>query len=366
MNTVKILFITNIPSPYRVDFFNELGKLCDLTVIFERPASSERDDSWKNYSIEHFKAIMLKGLKRGVANAVCPSVLQYIKKGMYDRVIVTNFTSPTGMLAITWLRMKKIPYWLESDGGFPKNGMGFREKLKKHFIRGAAGYFSTAQAHDAYYCQYGGTPERMIRYPFTSLYAKDILQAPVSPKEKAALREKLGITQDRVVLSIGQFIYRKGFDILLDALAELPGNVGCYIIGGEPTPAYLEQVQRLGLSSVHFVSFRSKQALAEYFKAADLFVLPTREDIWGLVINEAMANGLPVVTTDRCVAGLELITSPALGRIVPVENSRELALAIEQVLEQTTPRASEEVLEKIRQYSFEEMAKRHMEILTEA
>lgn len=54
--------------------------------------------------------------------------------------------------------------------------------------------------------------------------------------------------------------------------------------------------------------------------AADIFVHPTREDIWGLVVNEAMAKGLPVITTDRCVAGLELIKNESVGRIVPVEN----------------------------------------------
>lgn len=364
-NILKVLFITNIPSPYRVDFFNELGKLCDLTVLFERSSSSERDNSWKNYNTEHFHPVFMKGINHGVANAFCPSVLRHIKKGLYDRVIVTNFTSPTGMLAITWLRMKRIPYWLESDGGFPKSGVGFREKIKRHFIKGAAGYFSTAQIHDAYYRQYGAEADRIFRYPFTSLFEKDILEKPVTLEEKMALREKLGITEKRVLLSVGQFIHRKGFDILFDALTKLPKNVGCYIVGGEPTQAYLEQVQQLGLSSVHFVGFRSKQALEEYYKAADMFVLPTREDIWGLVINEAMAKGLPLVTTDRCVAGTELITEPVLGRVVPSEDPESLAVAIGEVLAETNMQSSVEILERIRKYSVEEMAKQHIEILTE-
>jgi len=51
---MKYLFLTNIPSPYRVDFFNELGKLCDVTVAFETGASKERDASWKRYDIKRF------------------------------------------------------------------------------------------------------------------------------------------------------------------------------------------------------------------------------------------------------------------------------------------------------------------------
>ena len=46
---MKILWLTNIPSPYRVKFFNELGTKCDLTVVFEKRSSSERDESWKKF-----------------------------------------------------------------------------------------------------------------------------------------------------------------------------------------------------------------------------------------------------------------------------------------------------------------------------
>ena len=54
---VRVLFITTIPAPYRVTFFNELGKNCDLTVLFERNESDERDESWSHYSFENFNGI---------------------------------------------------------------------------------------------------------------------------------------------------------------------------------------------------------------------------------------------------------------------------------------------------------------------
>lgn len=361
---MKVLFLTNIPSPYRVCFFNELGKRCDLTVLFERSASSERDTSWKRFESAHFSSVILNGIKTGVSNSACPSVLKYLKAGLYDHVIMSNFLSPTGMLAITWMRLRKIPYWLESDGGFAKSGKGFKERLKKSFIQGASGYFSTAEEHDRYYLQYGALPERIHRYPFTSLYRKDILESPVSPEQKAALRKKLGMEEPRILLAVGQFIHRKGFDVLLDAMAKLPEDVGCYIVGGVPTDAYLAQARRLNLQTVHFVTFQSKESLADYFMAADLFVLPTREDIWGLVINEAMAKGLPVVTTDRCIAGLELITEPGDGRIVPADDAKKLAEAIRCVLTPASELAQSNILKKMRKYCYEEMARRHIELLS--
>lgn len=360
---MKVLILTNIPSPYRVDFFNELGKLCDLTVVFERTASTERDDSWKAYHTEHFTPVVLKGLKKGVANALCPGVVKYLKKGEYDHVVVTNFASPTGMLAISWMRLRGIPYWLESDGGFAKSGSGMKERVKRHFIKGAAGYFSTAQEHDRYYMQYGAKAERIHRYPFTSLFRRDVLDTPVTQEQKTALREKLGMTEEKILLAVGQFIRRKGFDVLIDAMAALPGTVGCYIVGGTPTEQYLEQVKAHGLENIHFVGFKRKSELAEYYMAADLFIHPTREDIWGLVVNEAMAKGLPVVTTDRCIAGLELVKEPWSGAIVPVGDAEKLVEAITEALERAGDGNEGKILHKIRGYCFEAMTKRHMEVL---
>ena len=58
---------------------------------------------------------------------------------------------------------------------------------------------------------------------------------------------------------------------------------------------------------MHFIAFQEKEMLEKYYIAADVFILLTRGDVWGLSINEAMANALPVITTDRCIAGIELV-----------------------------------------------------------
>ena len=133
--------MTNVPSPYRVDFFNELGKKCDLTVVFEKIKSDERGTAWDNYQFKNFDGIFLHGKSINTDTAVCPEIIKYIRKGLFDHIICANFLSPTGMIAIEYMRLHKIPYFLESDGGFAKNGRGIKEKLKRHFISGAKGYF---------------------------------------------------------------------------------------------------------------------------------------------------------------------------------------------------------------------------------
>lgn len=356
---MKVLFTTNIPSPYRVDFFNELGKYCDLTVTFTDKFYAERDKSWKDFKFDNFKGIFLKGYS--IKNLrICSEIKKIIKVGNFDKIIISDFNFPTGMIAINYMRRKKIAYYLESDGGFAKSGKGFKEKIKRHFIKGSNGYFSTAKEHDKYYLTYGATEDKLIRYPFTSLKEENIEKSIITSKDKLALRDKLAIKEDKVVLTVGQFIHRKGFDVLLKASKNFNSGVGFYFIGGEPTEEYLQYKA----DNVHFIGFKKKADLKEYYLMADVFVLPTREDIWGLVINEAMANGLPIITTDKCIAGLELVKNGENGYIVPVDNVEELTKAINSVLENGENRKMGELsLKIIKDYTIEKMVRTHVDIM---
>ena len=94
--------------------------------------------------------------------------------------------------------------------------------------------------------------------------------------------------------------------------------------GGDLAPEYEKFIREHHLKNVHILGFMDKERVMKYYMASDLFVLPTREDIWGLVINEAMANGLPVITTDRCIAGRELVKNGENGYLVPAEDPDEL------------------------------------------
>ena len=362
---MRVLFLTNIPSPYRVNFFNCLGELCDLTVLFERESSSERDESWKNFSADKFRYRVLKGIKLGVAEAFCPGVKKHLMKNEYDAVIISNYTTPTGWLALRYLKKKKIPFFIEGDGGIAKSGKGFKERLKRRLLRGATGYFSTGKEHDNYYITYGVPEDKIYRYPFTSLFETDILKEPIREETKIKLKEDLGIEEEKIILAVGQFIHRKGFDVLLSSAKALSKDIGVYFVGGKPTEEYVQFCENNGLNNIHFIGFKKTAELKKYYCAADVFVHPTREDIWGLVINEAMAQGLPVVTTDKCVAGLELVKNGKNGYLVPVEDEQALTQAIIKVLGDDRITMAWESLKEIQGYTFEEMAKRHIEVLSQ-
>lgn len=363
---MKVLWLTNIPSPYRVDFFNELGKECELTVLFEKSHSSERDDIWKNYEFKNFKGIILGGKSIGVAESMSWSVVKYLKKGIYDHIVVTNYFDFTGMLAVLYMRLRGIRYSVEGDGAFAGSGKGFKEKIKKFVISKAIYCFSTGKEHDKYYLKYGAEKENIIRYPFTSVKTADVLSEPLSNNSKKLLKESLGITENKAVLSIGQFIHRKGFDTLIKASANFPKDVGFYIVGGDPTDEYIKLKESLQLSNVHFIGFKSKEELSDYYKASDVFVLPTREDIWGLVINEAMSYGLPVITTNKCIAGLEMISDDRC--ILDPEDVEGLSKITLEILQDPiqSERLSIDNLGTASKYTIETMAKKHIEIFNKS
>jgi glycosyltransferase involved in cell wall biosynthesis len=361
---VKILFVTNIPSPYRVDFFNELGKVHDLKVVFEAEKAPIINNKWcSNNSINNFDAVFLKDgeIEERKINW---RILKQIKRSQHDIVVLTNYAYLTEMLALIYLKIRSISYCLEVDGGIIKKENLFKRFYKSFLIKGACGYISPSKQTDGYLIHYGVEQSKIYRYPFTSLREQDILVKLVSEDEKLKLRKKLGIKERKMVLIVGQFIHRKGFDILLNAAKHLQEDPAIVFVGGEPSQEYIDVKNKYDLQNVYFLGFKLKEELVEYYKAADLFVLPTREDIWGLVINEALAYGLPVITTDKCVAGLELVEDGLNGYIVPTENDTELAKRMTEILndENLRIRMGQNSLMKISEYTIENMAKKHFEI----
>lgn len=363
---MKVLYLSNIPSPYRVDYFNELGKFCDLTVLFETDSSTERDEEWKKYRFEHFRGIFLKGKRINADTAFCPGVGSYLQRGEYDFVIVTVLASPTALLAVNALKRKKIPYFYEGDGGFAGKTTGLKAMLKRYVISGARKCFSTSAEFDRYCTAYGAKQENLLRYPFTSVKREELLDGPLTKEEKQKQKREFGIAEGCAVVSVGQFIHRKGFDLLLECCAELPENVGVYIVGGKPTDEYLAIQERYGLKQVHFVEFMPREQLMRFFRAMDLFVLFTREDIWGLVINEAMASGLPVISTDRCIAALELIRQGENGFLVESENKPQMKEALRRLVdsEELREKMSQGAIRRMERYTIENMAAEHMKVFS--
>lgn len=360
---MKVLYLTNIPSPYRVDFFNELGKICDLTVLYERRSASDRDKEWKGSKAGRYNEVYLEGINLTADGSLCVEIIKWLKKDKFDIFVIGGYSTPTGMLAIQTLKMRKIPFILNADGGVVRNDKKFVKKIKRYFISSAKAWLSTGKSTNDYLEHYGADMENIYVYPFTSIKKEDILCESLPMVQKKLLKEELDIQAEKVVLSVGQFIHRKGYDILIDSWKAMDKSYQLLIVGSGPEEEKMKNlIDNNKLRNIKLVSFKSKDELKKYYMCSDLFVLPTREDIWGLVINEAMANALPIITTTKCVAGIELVDINN-GAVIDSDNSDILKETMTNLLnsEKLKDMAGKS-LSKIEGYTIENMANRHLEI----
>lgn len=360
----RVLFLTTYASPYRVRFFDELARSADVTVLFSERIEDKkhRDASWFVQGEGRAKFIQLrKRIASFRGKELCADVLSWLKKD-WDAIVICGYSSPTFVAAMEYLRLRRIPFYMEVDGGLIRQDSRKAFLVKKWLVTRPTWYLSTGKQTSRYLMHYGAKPDAIYEYPFSSLWEADLLSAPASPETKQALRRELGICEKHVILTVGQFIHRKGFDVLLKAASHLMEDTAIYFVGGEPTEEYRRMAEETGTTKIHFVGFRNKQTLAKYYQASDVYVMPTREDIWGLVINEAMAYGLPVVTTDRCVAGMELVENGVNGYVVPVEDADVLADKLNAVLLADLGAMGRDSLRRVQPYTIENMARVHMEI----
>lgn len=363
---LKVLLISNIPSPYFVNYADELGKYVDLTVLFELKSADDRDNKWQGaLSNKNFNFIFLNAKRKTAESGLSFKVKKYLKNKSYNRIIIANPTTPTGIVALLYCRRHKIPFIIQSEGGFQGSGKGFKEKFKKHIMEKADMYLTGMGGDNDYFLKYGATKEKLKPYHFTSSYAKDIDDKVLTQKEKQILKKELGIIKDKMILYVGQFIHRKGIDILLKAFKGLDDDACLYLIGGAMTDEYNKIIEANSIKNVVAINFLSKDELRKYYQAADVFAMTTREDTWGLVVNEAMEHGLPVITTNKCIAGQYLIENGVNGYLIESENITQANALMKTLLDNQNLREiiANNNLNKIKSHTLENMAKQIFEYI---
>lgn len=367
---MRILFSTSSLFPYRVNWLDELGKYAHVDVYYLMDSDAARNTQWCAQRPQNCRYTLQKSRmlpKLGLISLDLIRVLRDRAKD-YDVIILDGYGFASQLLSILYLNSRKLTYYVNIDGMVPKDKEnGIVRLLKRQIISRFPYCLCGARATNTILADYGVSPERIINHPFTSLNGDDLAQMLASDCEKTAIRQKLGIPEKKMIVSVGRFSYMngygKGYDVLMRSAKQMYSDIGWYIIGGQPTEEFARMKKEMKLDNIHFVDFMEKDALAQYYRAADVFVLMTVGDVWGLVINEAMANGLPVITTDKCVAGLDLVRDGENGYIVPVGDETALKDRLTKILDDPAlmKKMAHASLEKIEPYTIENMARIHME-----
>lgn len=363
---MRVLFVTNLPSPYRVDFFSELGKKCDLTVVYERKKANDRDERWTGKAQKTYKEIFLKGIPVGNDNSLSLDLFHHLK-GDWDIVVFGMYSTFTSIMAIIWMRIWRKRFFISTDGGFVKKESKIKFLLKKSIISSASAWLAPGENAREYLCHYGALNKKIYPYPFTSLSCSEIREKPLTDEEKKKAKKDIGAEDSLIILYVGSFFFGKGLDILYNALNYIhKERFFLYIVGGskEQFIQCINESNKEIPSNIVIVPFTEKKDLIKYYDAADIFVLPTRGDVWGLVVNEAMARGLPVITTYQCGAGLELIESGVNGYLVESNEAKSIADKINEMQQEKISEMSQNCLNIISNYTIEKMVESHIYAFT--
>src|SRR5574344_872948 len=164
MKRFKVLYMTNVPAPYRVDFFNLLGLEVELTVTFDESNKGHeydiRNQKWFNSNFKNFNAVFLNNNKIKCNT----SVIKLIKKIKFDFIIVGEYSSITSIITMKYMKRHNIKFILNSDGGFPKKAESILKRTIKHNLISSATYDITNGKNGAEFLEYYGAERKKIFY----------------------------------------------------------------------------------------------------------------------------------------------------------------------------------------------------------
>jgi glycosyltransferase involved in cell wall biosynthesis len=209
------------------------------------------------------------------------------------------------------------------------------ERIKTKFLRHCDGFIVPGKSSFEYLGSYGAQSELIFTAP-NAVDTDFFAQRSSLIRAGADLYRKAMNLPPRFFLFVGRFVREKGVFDLLAAYASLPvdlrGEVGLVFAGTGRARLELEtRAAAIAPGRVQVVGFASREDLAIYYTLADALVFPTHTDPWGLVVNEAMACGLPVICSNVAGCAADLVEDTENGLIVPVGDSKQLASAMEQL-----------------------------------
>jgi glycosyltransferase involved in cell wall biosynthesis len=190
----------------------------------------------------------------------------------------------------------------------------FKRRLKRRYIKHALGYLSPNEKASLYLTFYGAR-EKIVHYPYCTYYEKDIKKANISEKERNALREKYNLPQGKLFISASIFIKRKNNYELFDAFKGRNDTLVLY--GSGPLKnKYEEYLKVNNINNVIIRDFISSNELMEIMSCCDCFITLSKEDIYGHTTIEALASGIPVISSNKVVSSLSVIKTYENGYLV--------------------------------------------------
>jgi glycosyltransferase involved in cell wall biosynthesis len=319
---IRFALLGEILAPFRVPLFNALAATED--VDFRALFLARTDPRRTHYRISagdlHFDAHVLPGrsVRRGgrwiVVNGGVAAALRRFRPTV---VGVGGWNQPAFWRALAYTRTHRLPLvvWVESTERDMRSEAKPLALARRAMIASAAGFFVPGQASRAYLRSLGVADDRIEVAP-NAVDARVFGAAAVDRSGRDSC----------TFLYVGRLDPEKGLDVLLEAWRDVPGEL---VIAGSGS-----EEARLRATSpprVRFTGAVTQEETVRLYAAADVFVLPSRSEPWGMVLNEAAAAGLPLVATDGAGAADDLVQDGENGFVVPVGDAAALRSALRRL-----------------------------------
>lgn len=328
MSALQALPLTlwmNMPSFYQNDLFRSLvatGRV-DLQVIFAWPLAGDRRELGWTENLTGF-AYRFLNPRAAIVDAIRVAPLQ--RKRLH--IVNGIWAEPAFAVALTELMVLGSRFAIYSEA--PENGLGrsaVKGQVKRSFgslaVRKAAGLLPVSRLGEAFFRDLGASTDAIFPFGY-------FRSAPRIAETKGT---RTGIIE---LIYVGQLVHRKGLDILLDALEPLwneQPEILLSVVGtGEEADALRRRAEATGIADrVRFEGTLPAYAIPQRVAQADALVLPSRWDGWGLVVNEALSMGVPVVVSNHCGAA-DLVAAGVNGWVFRSEDSGDLLRCLREFL----------------------------------
>jgi glycosyltransferase involved in cell wall biosynthesis len=344
---LKILVLTNIPAPYRVDGLNYVNNLLnkdkyELNVLFSRPLYHKRN-FWNTgiekanftYSfLNKFNSIDIKKLKLFDIGFTIKSELKRIKP---DVVVASGF-SILSFFAVRYCKKSSIPYLIGTGATAHRDRNDkislLKTPVRKYIINNAKGFFVYGKSAIEYLRKFNVKDDRIF---FTINTVDTTKFSEIGNARKYNDKSELNL------LYVGNVNKSKGIKYLLDAykylhkISDIKTNL--HIVGGgDKLDYFINYARKKELSNVIFTGAVKNTDVYKYYEKSDIFVFPTLDDVFGLVLVEAAASGLPIISSLFAGGSVDVIKENYNGLIINPMNTIDFAEKIKKLIEDSSLR----------------------------
>jgi len=335
----KIVIVHNIVTPYKIALFNELSKLLqNLHVVFIAKSETRRDWQLDTSQIKFPHAILFDFPIDTLNNVkIARHTWQTLNSFNPEVLIICDYSNIFGWVAMKWGKKNKtdLIFWLDSTREDRKHYFP-KEQIKHYFLK-HFNLFLAPGLKTKQYLEYMKVDSSQIittGYCVDNTYFIDQYERYFDQKQN--LLPKLGIKTMKNFIFIGRFAKEKNILTLIDSFSRLKNNNwGLILLGDGPQKNEIQNYinKKQVKDSAYLPGFIQQKNIVKYFSIANVFILPSLSEPWGLVVNESMLCRLPVIVSTKCGCQPELVKEGVNGFSFNPHDSTELTKIMQRFID---------------------------------